>query len=280
MSRIEDQARYYRNLPLRDRSIKAVVHLEDAQDKTFWNYQLQNAFPAKYLFLTYSKNENGNDTRGCEQCLRYIPYLTKRFFVCIDSDLRQLKGEMYSADDFVAQTYTYSWENHFCEAVQLQKRFVALVPDAVFDFRIFLRNLSKVLYRPLLYLVHFNQSAETNKIWNITKFNDCLPLQPKRDELEDNGSMYIKRVSKMFDNALQGFESNEPSANKYVSEDNAYLHIQGHHIYKLVLHIGTLLCRGTDVAFRSDVLDKAMQTTGYEEIDNVRADLMQILTSD
>lgn len=30
MNRIETQANYYRNLPLRDRSIKAIVHLEDS----------------------------------------------------------------------------------------------------------------------------------------------------------------------------------------------------------------------------------------------------------
>ena len=93
MDRIEEQARYYRNIPLRDRSIKAVVHLEDAEDKLFWSNQLQKAFPATYLFITYSKNEKGNDVHGCEQCLRYKPYLTKNFFICIDSDLRQLKGE-------------------------------------------------------------------------------------------------------------------------------------------------------------------------------------------
>lgn len=43
MNRIEEQARYYRNIPLRDRSIKAVVHLEDAEDKLFWNNQLEEA---------------------------------------------------------------------------------------------------------------------------------------------------------------------------------------------------------------------------------------------
>lgn len=57
MNRIEEQARYYRNIPLRNRSIKAVVHLEDAEDMLFWNPQLQNAFPATYHFITFSKNE-------------------------------------------------------------------------------------------------------------------------------------------------------------------------------------------------------------------------------
>lgn len=61
MNRIEEQARYYRNIPLRNRSIKAVVHLEDAEDMLFWNPQLQNAFPATYHFITFSKNEKDND---------------------------------------------------------------------------------------------------------------------------------------------------------------------------------------------------------------------------
>lgn len=93
MDRIYQQAQYFSNLPLRDRSIKAVVHLEDSDDVPFWSNQLRNIHPAKYRFLTYSKNGNGTDSRGCEQCLRYKPYLNKRFFICIDSDLRQLKGE-------------------------------------------------------------------------------------------------------------------------------------------------------------------------------------------
>lgn len=81
MNRIEEQVRYYRIFTLRDRSIKAVVHLEDSEDILFWNHQL-HALPAKYLYLPYSKNDKGNNTRGCEQCLRFRPYLTKRFFIC------------------------------------------------------------------------------------------------------------------------------------------------------------------------------------------------------
>lgn len=159
MNRTEDQARYYNNLPLRDRSIKAVVHLEDAEDIQFWNHQLQNAHPATYHYITYSKNDKGTNTRGCEQCLRYKPYLTKRFFICIDSDLRQLRGEEgLTAENKIAQTYAYSWESHFCEAGYLQNRFSTLVPDAEFDFRIFLKNLSAAMYKPPLYLIYYSKT--------------------------------------------------------------------------------------------------------------------------
>ncbi|WP_417097603.1 DUF4435 domain-containing protein [Leyella stercorea] len=278
MDRINQQAQYFSNLPLRDRSIKAVVHLEDSDDVPFWSNQLRNIHPAKYRFLTYSKNGNGTDSRGCEQCLRYKPYLNKRFFICIDSDLRQLKGEQgLTANNNVAQTYAYSWENHFCEAEHLQERFTELVSDSDFDFKVFLHNLSVVVYRPLIYLVHYSRCSELNQQWNITKFNSCLPLQPKRDELEDNGKGYIGRVAELFDEKISGLQQPEEMTNEYIDEANAYLHIQGHQLYKLVLQIGSMLCKGKGVAFKTEILDKAVHTEGYNEIENVQLDLMQIL---
>ncbi|WP_302403216.1 DUF4435 domain-containing protein [Leyella stercorea] len=278
MDRIYQQAQYFSNLPLRDRSIKAVVHLEDSDDVPFWSNQLRNIHPAKYRFLTYSKNGNGTDSRGCEQCLRYKPYLNKRFFICIDSDLRQLKGEQgLTANNNVAQTYAYSWENHFCEAEHLQERFTELVSDSDFDFKVFLHNLSVVVYRPLIYLVHYSRCSELNQQWNITKFNSCLPLQPKRDELEDNGKGYIGRVTELFDEKISGLQQPEEMTNEYIDEANAYLHIHGHQLYKLVLQIGSMLCKGKGVAFKTEILDKAVHTEGYNEIENVQLDLMQIL---
>lgn len=211
MSNIEDQARYYNNLPLRYRNIKAVVHLEAKEDIPFWDYQLQNAYPSKYHYVAYSKNNNGADARGCEQCLRYKPYLTKRFFICIDSDLRLLKGEEgLTAENRIAQTYTYSWENHLCEAEHLQHRYHTKVPNSGFDFSIFLKNLSIVLYLPLLYLVHYSQEPSLNQQWSISKFNACLPLQPKRKELIDNGKAYIEKVKRLFADALKNLQ---PPAN-------------------------------------------------------------------
>ena len=147
------------------------------------------------------------------------------------------------------------------------------VPNSNFDFQVFLQELSAVVYNPLLYLVHYSQSPVLNQQWNITKFNACLPLQPKREELADNGSAYIERVRWHFKNALQKLQRPYSMANGHFVKANAYLHIQGHQLYKLVLRIGTMLCKGTGVAFKKDVLDKSIHTNGYCEIDNVQSDL-------
>ena len=123
MSRIEDQANYYKILPLRYRNIKGVVHIEDKDDKVFWNNQLQNVLPGYYNFVAHSRREKGHDTSGCEQCLRYLEYLNRQFFICIDSDLRLLRHqENLTAGNYVAQTHAYSWENHYCEAVRIYSK--------------------------------------------------------------------------------------------------------------------------------------------------------------
>ena len=44
---IEKQAKLYRNLALTGR-YQAVVHLEDEEDETFWDYHLQTIKPGRY----------------------------------------------------------------------------------------------------------------------------------------------------------------------------------------------------------------------------------------
>lgn len=118
-----------------------------------------------------------------------------------------------------------------------------------------------------------------NQQWNIRKFNTCLPLQPRREELAENGKAYIEKVKTLFAEALETLQRPSMMTNEYLNEENAYLHIQGHQIYKLVLQIGTLLCRNANIAFKSDILDKATHTNGYPEIDRVQADLKQITSA-
>lgn len=276
---IQKQAKVYRNLALTGR-YQAVVHLEDQEDERFWDYQLQQIAPGRYRYLYYSKNNNGNDTRGCEQCLHFRPYLNEHFFICIDSDLRLLKGETgLNARNHIAQTYTYSWENHLCEATHIDRRIKQLVPDTDFDFQEFLTSFSSIVYRPLLYLIRYASDSRLNLTWNISKFNACIPLQPKREELADNGRNYLSRVASAFENALTGLTEDPATDIESLTVNNAYLHIQGHQLYKLIMHIGTLICKGTGIAFKTEILDEGLHTTGYDEIEFLQKDLRLILNN-
>ena len=277
MNRIEDQANYYKNYHLRYRDTVAVVHVENEDDKNFWRTELQNVKAGKYHFVTQSKSKGGADSKGCEQCLKYRPYINRQFFICIDSDLRLLRGEDgLSPENFIAQTYTYSWENHACEADCLEFRFREKVEDSDFSFMTFLKELSKIVYRPLLYLV-YHKTSTLNVRWNVTKFNKCMPRQLKRVELEENGRVYLQRMRQLFKTELDSLSLPEGFSVEGITPENAYLHIQGHRLYDIVLCIGSLLCKGKNVKFKSEVLDIGFPTSGYAEIENVQHDLATIL---
>ena len=276
MDWIRKQARLYQNLAQTMR-YQAVVHLEDKEDEYFWDYQLQSVKPGRYRYLYYSKSDKGTDSRGCEQCLRFRPYLTDRFFICIDSDLRLLRGEQgLVAANHIAQTYTYSWENHLCEAAHLNERKDKAITDSGFDLQAFLHSFSKIVYNPLLYLIQYGADSSTNQLWNVSKFNACIPLQPSRSDLADNGAGYLAKVKENFNKALATLPSEVKNV-ETLTEENAYLHMQGHQLYKLVMHIGSMLCGGTGIAFKTDVLDKCLHTNGYEEIESLQSDLQYIL---
>ena len=282
----QEQARFFANVPLMQSGVVASVHLEDGDDKGFWDAMLQTQHPGRYYFISHSRSPKGFDTKGCEQCLKYRPYLSKRFFICIDSDMRYLLQEPnLDASNYVCQTYTYSWENHYCEASALQRRFEKQCPDkaATFDFSIFLTELSKVLYKPLLLSLYCLKNDKPD--FNLHMFSACLPNQCKRVELADNGKSLIERITKNFDKHLNSqFAQSvdfEPEGSYCkaldVNEENAYLHVRGHNVFDLVAYIGDLLCRGTSVSFINDVLMSELPPQDYWQIKKVASDIAVIV---
>lgn len=69
MNRIYQQALYYSNIPLRDRSIKAVVHLENTDDVPFWSNQLQEAHLAKYRLVDKSEGWKIKNVSSSPRCI-------------------------------------------------------------------------------------------------------------------------------------------------------------------------------------------------------------------
>jgi len=62
-----------------------------------------------------------------------------------------------------------------------------------------------------------------------------------------------------------------------VNEQNAYRHIRGHNIFDLIAYIGDLLCHGTTVSFKKDVLMKELPPQTYWQIKKVAKDIAEIV---
>lgn len=55
----QEQARFFANVPLMQSGVVASVHLEDGDDKGFWNAMLQTRRPGRYYFITHSRSPKG-----------------------------------------------------------------------------------------------------------------------------------------------------------------------------------------------------------------------------
>lgn len=284
---IEQQALDFANVPIIQRGVRASVHLEDWEDVLFWDTMIQRIHPGRYNYLAYSKAEGGQRASGSSQCMKYVGYTSSRFFVCVDSDMNYLmQTPGMDASQYVAQTYTYSWENHYAQADGLQQRLSAVLPQLQFDIRGFLAQYSKLVYRPLLALLW----CLRNKDKRLTRrdFATCLPHQCKAAELRNGGEGILQKMERDLTILLDrsGVLADvdiEAEAKRYaaldVTEDNAYLHVRGHNLYDLLRSMGRQLCSAHQVDFENRVLNASLpETNRYWQLTRVSSDLTQILT--
>ena len=271
----QELAEYYSNAILIERGYRASVYLEDESDKVFWDKILQEFRPGNYNYVSYSRN--GKTFGGCTQCLKFRGFLSDKFFVCIDSDIRfQAKDKKVSAKEYILQTYTYSWENHFCYANKLQKTIEQKCPKVagMFNFPAFLSKLSEKIYDRFLYFLVLNK-RNFIKEHNVTKFIQLLPQTYSPKDFNEQGNKYLDKILYDLDPYVDAIEENYYKQIG-IDRQNTYLHIRGHYIYNLIKFIGNTLCHKEDLNFETDILLNNLQTSGYWQMDNIKRDVVSI----
>lgn len=261
--------------------VDSVVHVEDKDDIWFWQQFLSRYRGGRYKFLPATTNEKGNRTTGCTQCLKYKDFLSQKFLICIDSDLRYLQEEELLAENGILQTYTYSWENHCAFASKLQQSFDECTHKQVnFDFVYFLQRYSEVVYKPFLLMLY--QEREDLTGFNRDKFKRSVSLQYKQGDELNNGSQLLERLSTLLAEATKdvidncGFDFETESAfyaTKGIQEANAYLFVRGHCLYNSLVSIGMKLCEGVGADFEQNILKSALAFEQYDEISRIKTDI-------
>ena len=170
--------------------VDSIVHVEDKDDIWFWRQILSKYRPVKYKFMPATTNEKGQRNTGCTQCLKYRGYLSRKFFVCIDSDLRYMLDEDVSAENGILQTYTYSWENHCAFARRLQETFARRTGKGdSFNFELFLKEYSRILYEPFLFMLYNERNGLRG--FNRDKFRSIITLQYRQGDEFNYGDAFL-----------------------------------------------------------------------------------------
>lgn len=241
--RIAAQAKHYKNLVFVKPSVRAVVRLEDKNDEDFWRAVLQRHTQDEFYFVSGTRGAQ-DDPTGSKECLRYLPYLNRRFWIAIDSDMRLLRNEPPAAHTpYVLQTYTYSWENHLCEPSHVQHLWAETAPVGAppFDFQAFLHALSVSVYDA------FGKLFDTPPSFTVLDLARCLDVQcnsPRR--MNANGQSIQEEVNnnllKLVSLSPSFSDHTEELCHKGVTADNVLLHLRGHNVYNLVQRIAHQLC--------------------------------------
>lgn len=261
--------------------VDSIVHVEDKDDIWFWQQLLAKYRAGRYKFKPATTNEKGNRNTGCTQCLKYRGFLSQKFFVCIDSDLRYLLEEGISAEDGILQTYTYSWENHCAFASQLQQTFDKYTHKGKeFDFSVFLSGYSEVVYEAFLLMLYQLKNGLTE--FDRDKFRTIISLQYRRGDEKNNGKQFLDRLSLDLQTATKnikdtcGFNMADESVyyeTKGLRKENVYLYVRGHCLYNSLVSIGKKLCEGTGMDFEQNILKNALAFEQYDAISRIKADI-------
>ncbi len=238
-------ASYYKNKARLSRCV-AAVHVEANDDKIFWKKILDQYFPVrKFDFITYTRTRENNHATGCTTCLKYkdLGCLSKNFFICIDSDYRYIMQEKtINAEHFVLQTYTYSFENHFCLPHNVNNAFNKMgISSIEFDFDLFLKHYSQILYE--LFIYHLYSLSKRDGVLGKKLFSSFLNIQmvylykngeKMLEELKDKVDAKLIELREHY-NAADLSKVKRKCENLGITENNAYLYFRGHNVFEQVI---------------------------------------------
>lgn len=266
----------------------AAIHIENKNDEVFWGKVLHEFYPqGKFRFIAASRNISGNMTCGCTQCLQYKSFLDRKLWIAIDSDYRYLTEERdIDASHYVLQTYTYSFENHFCYPKNCQRAAVPADDDQRaqeshgFSFANFLRSYSKIVY-PLLVWQLYLQNVDP-EAFPKSVFHRLLTLPVGQRSLERDGEPVLQVLKERTHKLLAHLKRTYPEADttwfeerchaQGVRRDNCYLYVRGHQLYDLIVLQGHKMNR----RFEKELL-KELCFDEYDEIRKIRQDLYLML---
>ncbi len=285
----------------------AAIHIENKNDEIFWKKVLNEACPGKkFRYIASSRSASGFMTAGCTQCLQYRDFLDRHFWIAIDSDYRYLTEEDgIDTDHYILQTYTYSFENHFCYYKNCQRAIEVAAPEDIpkpkhpaqeeeaaqetepvklpeFSFEKFLKEYSRTVY-PLmvwqLYLQEVGENAFPQKV-----FHHLIALPLGQRSIYNNGDSVLRVLKQRTSKLLKYLMKTYPDADttwyearcnaQGVHRDNCYLFVRGHQLYDMLIAQGQKFNK----RFEKELTSK-LYFGEYDEIRKIHKDILKLVNS-
>lgn len=283
-------SRYEANSPFLAR-FDIYFRVEDKADVRFWEQLLlPSVKELKIKFIPFVNND-GKKITGKSHILKSIDAAGPQYILCVDSDFDYLLDkEGLCAENYILQTYTYSWENHYCRKEPLNEKWKEYSNSVAidFDFIDFIKKLNEVIYDPLILLLllrHDGKIEGTRRPTLTEMCNAFSKIQPNSpDMLKNNGEKIVavlkQNLAELFNVVSDCYTEDEIIAFKNTMRrkglyvDTAHLYMQGHAVYDLVERTGRALY---GISYEQQILQQTFdKKQKYPELDMIKKDIFVI----
>lgn len=233
---------------------KIVAYVESYDDVFFWRSVLGRFEDETRFFDIMLPSRNHRLDRGKKAAIAcMLKGLGKDMIACVDADYDYImQGNTESSkqmmeNPYVFHTYVYAIENFQCYAKGLHETcvMVTLNDHRIFDFERFLDAYSQTIWP--LFVWHMMMTVRHRKMFmhfDMVEFNKLIVLPSVRiqnpkwalEYLAKKVKAKIIQLERHFPKLKEEKEDMEHFLQRLgINADNAYLYVQGHHLFDLVV---------------------------------------------
>ncbi len=269
---------------------KIVAYVESYDDVFFWRSVLGRFEDSTRYFEIMLPTRERHLDRGKKAAIANMLHGVGRDLIaCVDADYDYLlqgaspNSQQLLSSPYIFHTYVYSIENYQCYAPGLHDTcvMVTLNDHKMFDFERYLADYSRAIY-PLFVWNIWCYTTPNYIHFTMTDFMRVIEpghvkLREVRNVLRCIKVKVDHKVNQLYKEFPQ-FEDDrehleERLAQLGVTPDNAYLYIQGHHIFnKVVVPVVQKVCdaliQEREREIKSQALHKAQENTELSCYDN------------
>ncbi len=227
---------------------RIVAYVESYDDVLFWRMVLSQYENETRYFEVMLPSRNSLN-KGKRQAL--VSLMRRggggNMIACVDADYDYLlqgstpQSEFLLSNPYVVHTYAYAIENHQCYAPSLHNVCVmtTLNDHAIFDFEAYLTEYSRAIFPLFVWSVMLYKRNDYAR-FTISDFNRTVSIKHSRfQEMMENvkrvgnkARVRVHELQRTYKGLKEEYLQTKARLTELgVTQDNAYLYIQGHHLF-------------------------------------------------
>ncbi|MDT0639861.1 DUF4435 domain-containing protein [Citrobacter werkmanii] len=238
---------------------KALLYIEDAGDRLFWEGITNAVHPGFFDVKPFTQT----GSEGKRRLEKEYPKVNPAYMVAVDSDFdylcpqRSPLAATMNASPYILHTFIYSLESHICcrEALtDIDNRIRLNIPVPVASISKVVQEYSSLIYKALCLFAFIHNSSPENCPEH--EFREAVKF-PAGHHITDDGNSISPSakaaLNTKLDIFIQNYNSQIQNQNEYsdfcqslrekdITENTAFMFINGHDLYNSIVSLAFKKC--------------------------------------